>query len=256
LTPEKAREEIESMARQLGAVLFGVANLRDVPVTSGEVSQTSHETEAPSGRIPGRSRNASSTQVQIAGTSGEVSLEGLPTGICFGYRLSDVVLEGIVDHPTRTYQYHYRQVNLLLDHIGLRITSYLQKAGRRAFPVPSSQVVDWGSYRGHISHKAIGRLAGLGWIGKNNLLINPRHGARVRYASVLTDLVLPYDTSVDEECGECRKCVAACPGDAIGAERASFSLERCIGTIDTIRKKADIGSRICGICVRACTGKA
>jgi epoxyqueuosine reductase QueG len=204
----------------MGAVLFGVAAL-------GEVSDE----------------------------SGEVPLSGLTTGIVFAYRLSDVVLEGITDHPTRTYQYHYRQVNLLLDQIGLRICAYIQGSGSRAFPVPSSQIVDWDTLKGHVSHRAIGRLAGLGWIGKNNLLVNRRYGARLRYATVLTDLNLPADEPIDDGCGGCKRCAVACPGGAIGDSVLEFDLDKCIKTIDTIRKKPNIGSHICGICIKACAGE-
>ena len=215
-----ARDEIEAIARQRGAVLFGVADLGQPPDISGDVP-----------------------------------LSGLSTGICFAYRLSDVVLEGIVDHPTRTYQYHYRQVNLLLDHLALIIAAYIQRFGYRAFPVPSSQIVDWERNLGHISHKAIGRLAGFGWIGKNNLLVNPVYGARLRYASVLTDLRLPYDEPLVGDCGECRRCVVACPGGAIGDTLTAFDLNRCLSTIESLSKQANIGSKICGICVKACVGK-
>lgn len=219
MTPEKTRETIEDIARSGGALLFGVASL------SG-----------------------------VEDAAGEVRLAGLGTGISFGYRLSDVVLDGIEDHPTRTYQYHYRQVNILLDQIGLRIAGYLQEAGHRAFPVPSSQVVDWARFTGHVSHKAVARLAGLGWIGRNNLLVNPDCGSRVRFASVLTDLVMPHDRPVEMSCEGCRRCIRACPGGAIGEGPSDFDLAKCIETMDGLRKPANIGSRICGICVRACTG--
>lgn len=185
---------------------------------------------------------------------GEVDLTGLRSGISLGYKLSDVVLDGIVDHPTRTYQYHYRQANILLDQIGLRITGHLQQLGYRVFPVPSSQVVDWQGFTGHVSHKAVARLAGLGWVGRNNLLVNPVYGSRVRYASVLTDLVLPYDRPIEDGCGDCRQCVGACPGGAIGEDVSEFDLARCVETMDRLRKPANIGSRICGLCVKACTG--
>jgi epoxyqueuosine reductase len=220
VNPQKAREAIESIARGAGAVLLGVADL-------GEVSDA----------------------------SGEVSLAGLGTGISFAYRLSDVVLEGIVDHPTRTYQYHYRQVNILLDQIGLRIASHIQDLGFKAFPVPSSQIVDWEGLAGHVSHRAIGRLAGHGWIGKNNLLVNPRYGARLRYATVLTDLGLPFDTPLEGDCGSCERCRIACPGGAIGEDHSAFDLDKCIATIDEIRKISNLGSHICGICVKACIGR-
>lgn len=213
------REELERIAIDGGAVLFGVANLQELPSD-----------------VP------------------EVDIGGLTTGICFGYRLSDVVIDGIEDHPTRTYQYHYRQVNLALDRIALAIASRIQEAGYRAFPVPSSQIVDWDKISGHISHKIIGRLAGLGWIGRNNLLVNPRYGSRVRYASVLTDLVLPFDEPIEGGCGDCRACISVCPGGAIGEAAEEFDLERCKTTIDVVRKKANIGSKICGICIKACPG--
>jgi epoxyqueuosine reductase len=190
----------------------------------------------------------------IEDVSGEVGLEGLVTGVVFGYKLSDVVLDGIVDHPTRTYQYHYRQVNILLDQIGLRIAGCLEEAGGRAFPVPSSQVVDWDGFKGHVSHKAVGVLAGLGWIGRNNLLVNPVYGSRVRYATVLTDMELPCDVPVESDCGSCSNCLSLCPAGAIGRSRSDFDLEKCVATMDLLRKRANIGSRICGICVKACKG--
>ncbi len=220
MTPEETRKALEHIARLGGAILFGVADLSDVEDVSGEVRLT-----------------------------------GLTTGISFGYRLSDIVLDGIVDHPTRTYQYHYRQVNILLDQIGLRMSGHIQETGCRAFPVPSSQVVDWDRFTGHISHRAVGRLAGLGWIGRNNLLVSPDYGSRVRYASVLTDLALPYDRPIEWGCGTCRECISACPGGAIGESLAQFDLQKCIETMDRIKKPANIGSRICGLCVKACSGK-
>ena len=219
------RENLEALARGRGAVLFGIADLEGADLDG------------------------------ISAACSDVSIAGLKTAISFGYRLSDVVVDGIVDHPTRTYQYHYRQVNLLLDHIGLLMASRLQALGRRVFPVPSSQIVDWTAYRGHISHKAVARMAGLGWIGRSNLLVNPVHGARVRYATVLTDLVLPYDKPIDGDCEGCRRCVVACPGQAIGDEVGDFDLQQCVRTIDEARRAENIGSKICGICVRVCAGR-
>jgi epoxyqueuosine reductase len=227
---DRARQEIEAIAGGRGAVLFGVADLRAVDLDA------------------------------ISAAADQVSLAGLTTGISYGYRLSDVVVDGIADHPTRTYQYHYRQVNLLLDHIGLVIASHIQRMGRSVFPVPSSQILDRDTCKGHVSHKAVARLAGLGWIGRSNLLVTRDHGARVRLATVLTDLDLPCDRPLEGDyaecagCGGCRTCVEACPGGAIGDTLRDFSLAKCLETIDRVRLAENVGSRICGICVRACRG--
>ena len=218
----EARQRIEAIARGNGAALFGVADLAGVNLET------------------------------ISAVTGEVSLEGLTTGISFGHVLNDSVMQGITDHPTRTYQYHYRQVNGLLDRIGLLIAARIQDLGKRSFSVPSSQVVDWQTYKGHISHKAVARLAGLGWIGRSSLLVSPRYGARVRYATVLTDLDLPHDAPVEGDCGRCAACVVACPGKAIAQDAAGFNLAKCVETIDLLRRIDNVGSKICGICVKAC----
>lgn len=220
----KVRTQIEAIARENGAVLFGVADLRGVNLET------------------------------ISAVSGEVSLEGLTTGISYGHALNEVVVDGITDYPTRTYQYHYRQVNSLLDRIGLLVAAHIQSLGNKAFPVPSSQVVEWRTYKGHISHKAVARLAGLGWIGRSNLLVSPRYGARVRYATVLTDLDLPCDSPVAGDCGKCMRCVGACPGGAIAANANNFNLAKCVETIDRVSRIENVGSKICGICVKSCPG--
>jgi len=66
------------------------------------------------------------------------------------------------------------------------------------------------------SHKWTAVLAGLGWIGKNCLLITPEFGPRVRLSTILIDCDLPPGTPTTEsQCGACTACAAACPGGFI-----------------------------------------
>lgn len=178
--------------------------------------------------------------------------KALPFAVSAGARLSGPVLEDIEDHPTKLYQYHYRQVNYLLDRIALLLVKYIQERGYNALPIPASQVVGWTPQKGHLSHKEVARLSGLGWIGRNNLLVNPEFGSRVRLVSVLTDLPLRADSPLENGCGSCRKCVSLCPAGAIKETREEFDRDSCFGRLDDFRKKYALGHHICGVCVKAC----
>jgi ferredoxin len=74
----------------------------------------------------------------------------------------------------------------------------------------------------HFVHaKAAATMAGLGWIGKQTLCITPALGPRVRWCSVVTDALLPYDQPFTQDlCGDCELCVRACPHGAIIADLA------------------------------------
>ncbi|MCJ7682000.1 MAG: hypothetical protein MUP70_14820, partial [Candidatus Aminicenantes bacterium] len=142
--------------------------------------------------------------------------------ISIGKRLLDTVLDDIEDKPTPLYFHHYRQLNFYLDRTAFLTASFIQKMGFRALPIAASQITDWDKQTAHVSHKHIGLLAGLGWIGRNNLLINPEFGARFRLVTILTDMPLTSDQPLDMDCGECRACLSSCPAGAIRETKEAF----------------------------------
>ncbi len=68
---------------------------------------------------------------------------------------------------------------------------------------------------GPVSERFFAALAGLGWIGRNGLLIRPGKGSYCFLASVLTTLELPTDTPMPNRCGKCHRCEQACPTAAL-----------------------------------------
>jgi len=172
--------------------------------------------------------------------------------VSLGYRLARGVLDTITGAPNQIYYFHYQRANILLDQTCLKMTAAIQMKGCDALPVPASQVIDWDKQLGTLSHREIARRAGHGWYGRNNLLVNPRFGSQVRYATVLTDLPLTVDAPVESTCGSCRACRDVCPAQAI--TETEFRRDACHRKLKEFMKTEKIGQMICGVCLQVCPG--
>jgi epoxyqueuosine reductase QueG len=177
---------------------------------------------------------------------------GFYRGVAIGKRVLDAVLDDIDDEPTPLYLHHYRQLNFFLDRAALRLAAFIRDRGFRALPVAASQIVDWQNQRAHLSHKKVGRLAGLGWTGRNNLLVHPEYGSQFRLATVLTDMPLKPDAPLDKDCGACHKCLAVCPAAAIRPDPGDYDHLACFEKLKEFRRSGVVGQFICGVCVKAC----
>jgi len=173
-------------------------------------------------------------------------------GISIGKRVLDTVLDDIDDGPTALYFHHYRQLNFFLDRAALLLAVFIRDTGFRALPIAASQVIDWENQRAHVSHKKVARLAGLGWIGRNNLLVNPRFGSQFRLATILTNMPLEPDRALERDCGDCFNCLAGCPAGAIRPDPRDFNHLACFEKLKEFKRRGIVSQFICGVCVKAC----
>lgn len=194
------------------------------------------------------------TEIKHEFNLAKVSIEKFSRGIALGKRLLDAVIEEIEDRPTALYFHHYRQLNFFLDRGAFLIASHIQDLGFQALPIPASQITDWKKQQSHVSHKRIGYLAGLGWIGRNNLLVNPDSGSRFRLVTILTDMPLAANFPVKDNCGSCRACISICPAKAIHEDASDFDHWVCFDKLKEFRKSGIVSQHICGVCIKACPG--
>lgn len=90
-----------------------------------------------------------------------------------------------------------------------------------------------------ILEKAYARQAGLGWIGRNSLLLNPDHGSYLFLCEILLEMELEPDHPCDlDGCGSCQLCVQACPTQAILPDR-TIDARRCLSYL-TIENRGPI----------------
>jgi epoxyqueuosine reductase len=95
-----------------------------------------------------------------------------------------------------------------------------------------------------VMERAWAKKSGLGWIGKNSLLLNREMGSFFFLAEMIIDLELVYDGPVRDYCGTCTACMDACPTDAI-TEPYVVDGSKCISYF-TIELKEEIPADVSG----------
>ncbi len=111
-----------------------------------------------------------------------------------------------------------------------------------------------------VQERVVAAYAGLGWIGKHSLLINPELGSWILLAGIATTLPLTPDALIADQCGACTLCLDACPTGAIVAER-EVDARTCIsyltiekdGVLNDGEKHAAAGHLFgCDVCQEVC----
>ena len=83
------------------------------------------------------------------------------------------------------------------------------------------------------------KRSGLGWIGKNTLLIHPKRGSYFFLTELILDIDLVYDHPMRDYCGRCRRCIEACPTEAIAPSGYFMDGSKCISYL-TIELKDEV----------------
>jgi len=123
---------------------------------------------------------------------------------------------------------YHKTVRARLKKLGKRLESEIGSFGYRVF-----------SDSAPILERGLARNAGLGWIGKNTMLIHPKAGSYFFLGEIFTDLNIPHcNVRIENKCGPCTKCINICPTKAIVGPY-QIDARKCISYL-TIESKEEI----------------
>jgi len=225
---EKVRTELFQILEKNGASRCGIADLSDVPDSC----------------LP--------------------KVKGAPMriGIAFLMHLPAAIVRKLATAPDMEYVKVYKEYNDRLISAAHDGANYLKGLGYEAVAQDFDYARPDENDMTLLPHKTVAVKAGLGWIGRNCLLVTPEFGCAVRLGSIITNASLPFDEPVTESrCGNCHLCVDNCPGHAIfgklwqpGMPRDQLlDHHRCTEAMFDVMEKST-GERLdfCGKCFAVC----
>jgi epoxyqueuosine reductase len=174
------RNIVESVFKEWGIALFGIADLKGIATP----------------------RDKNGTEY--------------PRAVSFVVPMNPEIMSSIRKGPNQAYADEYNRVNRTINEIARSIEARIHERGARAQMISASDRTDLFTIKGDFPHKTAATRAGLGWVGRNCLLITKQHGPWIRLGTVLTDLAVGADVPVVKNyCGKCRECVDSCPAGAL-----------------------------------------
>ncbi|MDX1284813.1 MAG: 4Fe-4S dicluster domain-containing protein [Draconibacterium sp.] len=160
--------------------------------------------------------------------------KGFPNSILFGIVLSPWYLATVSKTPDYVKRMvkskqieddEFHVTELKTDAMADFLADYINQKGFSAYSQSEKNLEDTGSYdpvyqTTPLPHKTIALLAGLGWIGKNNLLVTEEYGSAISMCTVLTDAPLKSLSKqiMKSKCGECNLCIKVCKSDSLSGK--------------------------------------
>ncbi|MFW9844322.1 MAG: hypothetical protein ACFFEV_07090 [Candidatus Thorarchaeota archaeon] len=180
--------------------------------------------------------------------------------ICIGIAYRDPFIDyidnnqtGEIDYPLwNEYAREYDRINQVLNRIAPAIASHFNGIALKATIGGMKGEVEhvWEYWPLVISHRVVAENSGVGWRGKNQLIIHKRFSCAIRFASVITSLPLQHGERMESQCGDCTACEDAC-GFIRHRNILSDYRENCHRYIQFLKSKG-IEKDICGKCIKAC----
>lgn len=162
--------------------------------------------------------------------------------IVFGIALSDGYIREINTNPDHLKnlkasngfdhdEFHVTEVKT--DRMANDLAIFLNDLGYLSFSQSEKSIEKEGYYnanqkRSILPHKTLAWLAGLGWIGKHNLLVSPSYGCALSMCTVLTNAPIQTESydAIPVQCGQCNTCVSVCETSALSGETWSPNKDR------------------------------
>lgn len=193
-------------------------------------------------------------------TPKDVAGQGFPFALAWAVPVKPQIMACVRDGPNQKYSDEYGRLNEFINELAGKLSAEITIRGFRAQLLPASDRTDPVNIKGDFPHKTAATRAGLGWIGRHCQLITRRFGPWVRLGTVFTDMVLPGGKPLEQSyCGRCKRCVDACPAEALTGNAWYPGLQRQeildVQACDQWKKNHYSQYRnghVCGICSAVC----
>ncbi|MGY5870734.1 MAG: hypothetical protein RTV72_00675 [Candidatus Thorarchaeota archaeon] len=180
--------------------------------------------------------------------------------ICIGVAYRNPIIDhidnkrtGEIDYPLwNEYAREYDRINQVLNRMAPSIASHFGGIPLKATIGRMKREVEhvWEYWPLVISHRVVAENSGIGWRGKNQLIIHEKFSCAIRFASIITTIPLQQGERMESKCGDCTACEDAC-GFIRHRDILPDYRENCHRYIQFLKSKG-IEKDICGKCIKAC----
>lgn len=180
--------------------------------------------------------------------------------ICIGVAYRDPAIDhidnkqtGEIDYPLwNEYAREYDRINQVLNRMAPSIASHFNGIPLKATIGGMKGEVEhvWEYWPLVVSHRVVAENSGIGWRGKNQLIIHEKFSCAIRFASIITTIPLQHGERMNSMCGNCTACEDSC-GFIRHRDILPDYRENCHRYIQFLKSKG-IEKDICGKCIKAC----